>query len=85
MGNVLQSCVCSNCVGKLWYSVMLICEAGNCLSRDAITGFHCICIKSKTMLYLIDIRNKSFTFVFFEVFVMKVQFKLVTQNITEIC
>jgi hypothetical protein len=86
MGRLLQNCVCRNGVGKFWYSVILICEAVNFVSGDAITGFQCICIKNKIMLYLVVIENKSFTFVFlFEAFVMKVQFKLVTQNISQIC
>jgi hypothetical protein len=86
MGNVLKGPICSNCMGKLWYSVILIREAVNFVSRGAITGFQCICIKNKTILYLVVIENKSFTFVIlFEAFVMKVQFKLVTQNISQIC
>ena len=60
----------------------MICEAGNFLSRDAITGFQCIC----TMLCLVDNENKSCTFdLLFEAFVMNVQFKLEIQNISQTC
>ena len=36
----------------------MICEAGNFLSRVAITGYHCVCVKYKTVLYLVDIENE---------------------------
>ena len=58
MGNILQNCVCGNHTGKLC-SVIMICEAGNFLSRDAITEYHCSCSKkNKGMLYLVDIENE---------------------------
>jgi len=52
MGNALQSCVCDNHLGKMWSSVMIY-EAGNFLSRDATTEYHCSCSKDKTVLYLV--------------------------------
>jgi len=57
MGNILQNCVCSNCLGKMWCSFIMICEAGNFLSRDPITGYHCS-IEYKATLYLVDTENE---------------------------
>ena len=45
-------------MGKMWCSFIMICEAGNFLSRDAITGYHCGCIEYKATLYLVGIENE---------------------------
>jgi hypothetical protein len=54
-------------------------------NRVAVTACHCIWIKNKPMLYLIDIENEFSMCFLFEAFVMKVQFKLAIQNIIQFC
>ena len=85
MGIILQSCVCSNCVGKIVVLSYYDLWGRKFVKQGCHNWYHCICIKYKTVLYLVDTENE-FSIVFsFEAFVMKVQFKLVIQNVTQIC